>query len=124
MVLLGHPVQRGATHHHVEGRVVGHEGREVLHGPEHERLVGAGTRACLVDHRGLCVEPDDIALAHEVRDRAREVARAAAQVEHPLVALERQRLEERRVVHAMVPGVRRVVLPIPFGEECHACFIC
>ena len=82
MVRLGHPMERGTAHHHVEGSVVGHERREVLHRTRHKRLVGAGPDACLVDHRGLGVEPEDMALAHEVGDRASEVARATAEVEH------------------------------------------
>ncbi len=63
-----------------------------------------------------------MALAHEVGDRAREVARATAQVEHAVGRREGQRLEERAVVHPVMACVRGVVLPVPFGEECHALF--
>ena len=35
---------------------------------------------------------------------------------------EGQRLEERAVVHSVMACVRGVVLPVPFGKECHALF--
>ena len=62
---------------------------------------------------GCASSPTTSSGRNEVGDRSGELPRAAAQVEHPLVALERQRREERGVEDAMVAGIGRVAGAVP-----------
>jgi hypothetical protein len=93
--------------------LAGDERPERLGRTEHERLIRPGLGGGGVDHAGRAVEAYDVPVGHEAGHHARELPAAAPDVEQPVIGLQRQRLEERLVVHLVMGAVGRVRRRVP-----------